>query len=76
MDGELYFTLQIDPETTLSISPIAEWEIETSGEVLNDSSGYFLVETRRSKGPEEVRILARLTSEETALELSQMLNMR
>ena len=76
MDESFYFTLQVDSNTKLTISPIADWEIDASGQHLDDESGYFLIETRQTCGLEEVRIIARLMSPDAALELRQMLNMR
>jgi hypothetical protein len=46
-----------------------------SGQEIADPSGYFLYETRKSQEPNEVRIIARVFSEEAAFELSRLLNM-
>jgi hypothetical protein len=70
---EYYFSREIDSDTTLCIAPITERRIELSGEKIDDASGYFLFETRGGGEPGEVEILARLTSEEAAFRLKEML---
>ncbi len=73
---EYYFSAQTDTETTLCIAPLTDKRIELSGEEIEDTSGYFLYETRGGAEPEEVRIIARLTSEEAALRLKDMLSLK
>jgi hypothetical protein len=70
-----YFTVSLDNETTLTIAPLTNRSIVLSGETIEDSSGYFLYATRKSEEPNEVRILARIFSDDAAFQLSQMLNM-
>jgi hypothetical protein len=74
--SEYYFSTQTDSETVLCIAPITDKRIELSGEDIGDSSGYFLYETKGGAEPGEVRILARLTSEEAALRLKTMLELK
>jgi hypothetical protein len=73
--AEYYFTTNIDNETTLYIAPLTNRRIALSGQEISDSSGYFLYETRKSNEPNEVRIIARVLSEEAAFQLSRILNM-
>jgi hypothetical protein len=70
---EYYFSREVDSETTLCIAPLTEKRIELSGENIEDASGYFLYETTGGGEPQEVQILARVTSEEAAFRLKEML---
>jgi hypothetical protein len=75
--AEYYFSARIDSDTTLCIAPLTDRRIELSGEdTLEDTSGYFLYELKGGDEPTEVRILARLASEEAAFELRHMLSLR
>jgi hypothetical protein len=74
--SNFYFSAKVDDETTLCIAPITERRIELSGEKIEDASGYFLFETKGGAEPSEVQIIARLTSEEAALRLKQMLALK
>jgi len=58
------------------IAPLTDKRIELSGEEIEDVSGYFLYETKGGSEPGEVRIIARLTSEEAALRLKNMLALK
>jgi hypothetical protein len=71
--ADYYFSAQIGSDTTLCIAPITDRRIELSGQKIEDSSGYFLYQTKGGAEPGEVEILARLVSEEAALRLRQML---
>lgn len=73
---EYYFSAQTDSETTLCIAPLTDKRIELSGEEIEDASGYFLYETKGGPEPGEVRIIARLTSEEAAFRLRDMLALK
>ena len=74
--SEYYFSARIDSDTTLCIAPLTDRRIELSGEDLDDTSGYFLYELKGADEPTEVRIIARLASEEAAFELKDMLSLR
>lgn len=74
--AEYYFSADVDDETTLCIAPITDRRIELSGEQIDDTSGYFLFETKGGAEPNEVQILARVTSEEAALRLKRMLALK
>ncbi|MCA1527359.1 MULTISPECIES: hypothetical protein [Bradyrhizobium] len=71
-----YFSAKVDDDTTLCIAPITARRIELSGQEIADDSGYFLFQTKGGAEPSEVEILARLTSEEAVLRLSQMLDLK
>jgi hypothetical protein len=73
--AEFYFSATIDNETTLCIAPLSNKRIAMSGQDLPDRSGYFLFETCKSHEPNEVRVMARLLSEEAAIALSRLLHM-
>jgi hypothetical protein len=73
---EYYFSAKIDSDTTLCIAPITDKRVELSGEQIEDRSGYFLYQTKGRGEPGEVEILARLTSEEAALRLKEMLALK
>jgi hypothetical protein len=74
--AEYYFSARIDSDTTLCIAPLTDRRIELSGEDIEDTSGYFLYELKGGGEPNEVRIIARLASEEAAFELKDMLSLR
>ncbi|MDR6305519.1 hypothetical protein GGQ85_003243 [Nitrobacter vulgaris] len=73
--AEYYFSAKVDTDTTLCIAPLTEKRIELSGQQIPDSSGYFLFRTRGGGEPGEVEILARLESEEAAMQLREMLQL-
>jgi hypothetical protein len=73
---DYYFSAKVDDDTTICIAPITERRIELSGEKVDDTSGYFLFETKGGAEPSEVQILARLTSEDAALRLKRMLALK
>jgi hypothetical protein len=72
---EYYFSKKIDSTTTLCIAPLSDRRIELSGEQVDDPSGYFLYKTMGLAEPNEVEILARLTSEEAAFRLKELLSL-
>lgn len=74
--SEYYFSAKLDLDTTLCIAPITDRRIELSGENLEDTSGYFLYQTKGDGEAGEVQIIARLISEEAALHLKQMLSLK
>lgn len=74
--SEYYFSAQVDSDTTLCIAPLTNKRIELSGQPIEDASGYFLYQTRGGGEPSEVQILARLESEEAALQLKDMLALK
>lgn len=74
--AEYYFSAPVDSETTLCIAPITDKRVELSGEEIEDRSGYFLYEIKGGGEPREVQILARVTSEEAAFRLKEMLALK
>jgi hypothetical protein len=72
---EYYFSKEIDSETSLCIAPLTDKRIELSGETIDDPSGYFLYEVKGNGELYDVRIIARLASEEAAFQLKQMLEL-
>jgi hypothetical protein len=73
--AEYYFSAQVDDETTLCIAPLTERRVELSGQEIEDRSGYFLYLSRGGAEPNDVEILARLSSEEAVLRLRKMLSL-
>jgi hypothetical protein len=73
--AEFYFSTNLDNETVLCIAPLTNRRAAMSGQEIADQSGYFLYETCKSQDPNEVRVIAQLLSEESALKLSRLLNM-
>jgi len=73
--AEYYFSKKIDKETSLCIAPLTDKRIELSGETIDDPSGYFLYEVRGRGEPDEVRILAKIPSEEAAFQLKDILEL-
>lgn len=74
--SEYYFSAKIDTETTICIAPLTSRRIELSGQQIPDPSGYFLYRTRGNGEPTEVEIIARLESEDAALELKDLLALK
>lgn len=74
--SEYYFSAQIDRDTTLCIAPLTTKRIELSGQHVDDVTGYFLYRTRGGGEPSEVQILARIESEEAALQLKDLLALK
>lgn len=72
---EYYFSKKIDSETNLCIAPLTDRRIELSGETIEDPSGYFLYEIRGGGEPYDVNIIAKLASEEAALQLKDILSL-
>ena len=73
--AEYYFSKEIDSETSLCIAPLTDKRIELSGETVEDPSGYFLYEVKGGGEPHDVNIIARLASEEAALQLKDLLSL-
>jgi len=72
---EYYFSKKIDSETSLCIAPLTDRRIELSGENIDDPSGYFLYEVKGGGQPHDVNIIAKLASEEAALQLKELLSL-
>lgn len=70
-----YFTANLDNETTLCLAPISEARAALAAEEIEDTSGYFLYEFRHTNTTPEVKVLARVASDEAALRLREMLQM-
>lgn len=71
----LYLTTESHNDTRLCIAPLTRQLISATGEDAADAAGYFLFE-RQGDAPENVQILARVASEEAALRLAHLLNLR
>lgn len=74
--SEYYFSTQIDANTVLCIAPISDRRIELSEDEVSDASGYFLYETKGGGEPDQVRILAQISSEEAVFALKDMLGLK
>ena len=73
---QYYFSVKIDSDTTLCIAPITDKRVDLSGQEIEDRSGYFLFQTKGNGEPGDVEIIAKLTSEEAALRLREMLSLK
>lgn len=73
--NNFYFSRALDNDRTLFIAPLADFDIEASGESLSDASGYFVYQRSYNDNQPPITLLARLHSEEAALEMSQMLGL-
>lgn len=73
--AEYYFSARMDNGATLCLAPLTDRRIELSGEDVADPSGYFLYATQGSDFRTEVQILARVTSEEAAWKLKEILSL-
>lgn len=71
-----YFSVNLGNGRTLCLASLTDRKIEKCGQDIADTSGYFLFETRGSDSSGEVEIIARAVSEEAALRLRDMFNMR
>ncbi len=73
--AQYYFSAQLDNDRALFIAPISDIDLELSGEVVEDSSGYFLYERCYSTPDAQITLLARIHSEEAAFQMSRLLNL-
>jgi hypothetical protein len=73
--AQYYFSAQLDNDRALFIAPISDVDLEMSGEIVTDASGYFLYERCYSSPDAPITLLARLHSEEAAFQMSRMLNL-
>lgn len=74
--AELFLSVQLDKDRTMYVAPLTDRRAAQSGQDVADRSGYFLFEKRGPGEAGEVEIIARLVSEEAALRVAAMLNMR
>lgn len=70
-----YFSRPLDNERTLFIAPLADGDIEASGEALPTSGGYFVYQRCYDDREPVITVLAHLQSEEAAIELSGLLGL-
>lgn len=68
----LYLSTESQDDTRLCIAPLTRQLIAATGA---DAAGYFLFE-RQGSGLENVQILARVASEDAAIKLARLLNLR
>lgn len=73
--GEQFYSVNLDEDRMLIIAPLTDQSISACGDEIDDPSGYFLYEKRRSDPLERVEILAHVQGEEAAFRLRKMLNM-
>ncbi len=70
-----YFSRSLDNGSALFIAPLSDFDIEASGETVEDATGYFLYQRFYNDSAMPLAVLARLHSEEAALEMRQLLDM-
>ena len=73
--SEFYFSRSLGDARTLCVAPLSDRRIESSGQDVPDTSGYFLFETRGFDNDTEVEIIAQAMSEEAAFRLREMLGL-
>jgi hypothetical protein len=70
-----YYSVNIDSDRTLCLSPLTDRLISLSGQDISDPGGYFLYERRTRGDIVDVEVIAHVLSDEAALRLRQALNM-
>ncbi len=73
---DLYFSVSLDEERLLCLAPLTDRRLEMAGQVIEDTSGYFLYEQSGSGDLANIEILAHVVSAEGALRLRDMFKMR
>jgi len=71
----IYLSGSLDEKASLCIAPLTKRRIQASGTNPNDASGYYLFECNHGD-PDSIEILAKLESEDAALRLGRLLNLR
>jgi hypothetical protein len=74
--AELYFSAKVDEDSVLCLSPLSEKKAEMVDEKIEDRSGYFLYELTSNDVMGEIEILARVTSDEAAVRLKNLLGLK
>lgn len=72
---EYYFSVDLDDNRTLILTPLTDRWIEMSGDDVLDQSGYFLFEKSGTGESASIEIIAQVFSDEAALRLREMFNM-
>ena len=70
-----YFSKIVDNDRTLCLAPITDRDVELSGQEMEDVSGYFLFETKKSDALGRVEIIARVEDESAVFKLRLMLGL-
>ncbi len=70
-----YLSADIGDDSALCIAPLTRRAAEAAGEAWANAGGYFLFK-RGKRDREDIEILARLESEDAALDLASMLKLR
>jgi hypothetical protein len=74
MDG-FYFSVNLDNERTLCLSPLTERRLSMATEQIQDSSGHFLYEKCGSGEDARIEVLAQVVSDEAIFMLRKFFNM-
>ena len=72
---EYYFSVDLDDNRTLFLTPLTDRWIAMSGDDVPDQSGYFLFEKSGTGESASIEIIAQVFSDEAALRLREMFNM-
>ena len=72
---QFYYTVTIDSNRTLCLSPLTDRLISLSGQEIGDTSGYFLYERCARGDIVDVEVIAHVLSDEAALRLRQVFKM-
>lgn len=73
--GNYYFSRALENDRAIFIAPLSDIDVQASGEALEDASGYFLYQRCYRTTESQITVLARLQSEEAALEMCHLLNL-
>lgn len=70
----LFLSKENTDGTVLSLSPLCNKHLAASGRSLDDSAGYFLYQSTPCD-PDSIKILARVETDDQALEMRELLGL-
>ncbi len=73
--GQFYFSVNIDGNRTLCLSPLTDRLISLCEQEINDASGYFLYERRTRGDIVDIEVIAHVLSDDAAMRLREAFNM-
>lgn len=73
--GQYYFSVALDNDRELCISPLTDRKIAASGQELTDASGYFLYERSGSDEFANIEIIAQVLNEDGVMRLREAFGM-
>lgn len=73
--GQYFFSSTLGDDRTLFLAPLTERRKQHAGIPIEDTSGYFLFEKHGRGDDAEIKIIARIDSEDAVLRLKDILNL-